>query len=130
MNYQVADAIIRIKNAASAKRRTATLLYSRMNKQLAKILVKEHFLSGVREDAVDGKKVLVVSVAYEKRTPMITDVTVISKPSLRVYSKAKKLGAVNKKGTGVTIVSTNKGVMTETEAVKKSVGGEVLFKIW
>jgi small subunit ribosomal protein S8 len=129
-NYQVADTVIRIKNAAAAKRRKVVLPYSRMNKQIANLLVKERFLSGMNAEDVEGKKAIVVSIAYEKRMPMFTDVSIISKPSLRVYTKAKNLTAKRKLGTGTTIVSTSKGVMTEKEAVEKSLGGEVLFRIW
>lgn len=130
MNYQVADCVIRIKNAASAKRRKAVLPYSKMNKHITRILVKEHFLAGVTEEMQDGKKVLVAAIAYEKRVPMLTDVSIVSKPSLRVYSKAKRLAKVSRRGTGVRVVSTSKGVMTEEEAAKKEIGGEVLFRIW
>lgn len=129
-NYQVADTVIRIKNAAAAKRRKVILPYSRMNKQIATLLVKEKFLSGMTEEDVEGKKAIIVGIAYEKRMPMLTDVAILSKPSLRVYSKAKKLSAARKLGTGTTIVSTSKGVMTEQEAAKQAIGGEVLFRIW
>jgi small subunit ribosomal protein S8 len=129
-NYQVADTIIRIKNAALAKRRKVVLPYSRMNKQIAKLLIQEQFLSGVSEEEAEGRKVLVVAIAYEKRMPLLTDVAIVSKPSLRVYTKAKNLLAKRKLGTGTTIVSTSKGVMTEEQAAKQSLGGELLFRIW
>lgn len=129
-NYQVADTIIRIKNAAAAKRRRVVLPYSRMNKQIAKLLVKEKFLAGVSEEEQEGHKVLVAAIAYEKRMPMLTNVAIVSKPSLRVYTKAKSLSAKRKLGTGTTIVSTSKGVMTEEEAAKQQIGGELLFRIW
>lgn len=130
MNYQVADTIIRIKNAASAKRRKAFLPYSKMNKAIAKILVKEQFLSGITEEELDGRKVLVAAIAYDKRVPMLTDVAIVSKPSLRVYTKAKNLSKRIRRGLGVTVVSTSQGIMTEEQAAKKEIGGEMLFKIW
>lgn len=129
-NYQVADTVIRIKNAALAKRRKVYLSYTRMNKQLASILIKEHFLSGVTEEMQENKKMLVIALAYEKRVPMFTDVVIISKPSLRVYATSKELAAGRRNGAGTTVVSTSNGVMTEKEAIKQAVGGEVLFRIW
>lgn len=129
-NYQVSDTIIRIKNAAAAKRKKTFLPYSKMNKAIARILVKEQFLSGVTEEEQEGRKVLVVAIAYNKRVPMMTDVSVVSKPSLRVYSKAKKLAKKKRNGTGTTIVSTSQGIMTEEQAAKKAIGGEMLFRIW
>lgn len=130
MNYQIADCIIRIKNAALSKRRKTFLPYSKMNKQIARILVKEQFLSGITQEEKDGRKVLVAAIAYDKKVPMLTDVAILSKPSLRVYSKAKNLSKRTRKGLGVIVVSTSQGVMTEAEAVKKEIGGELLFKIW
>lgn len=130
MNYQVADAIIRIKNAAAAKRRKTFLPYSRMNKAIAGILVKEQFLSGVTEEEQDGRKVLVVAIAYNKRVPMMTDVRIVSKPSLRTYAKAKQLAKRRRNGMGIAVVSTSQGIMTEEQAAKKEIGGEMLFKIW
>lgn len=130
MNYQVADTVIRIKNAALAKRRKTFLPYSKMNKAIARILVKEQFLSGITEEEQDGRKVLVAAIAYDKRVPMFTDVTIVSKPSLRVYTKAKSMNRRPKKGLGVIVVSTSQGIMTEQEAAKKEIGGEMLFKIW
>ncbi|MBP9719221.1 MAG: 30S ribosomal protein S8 [Candidatus Levybacteria bacterium] len=130
MNYQVADTIIRIKNAAAAKRRKTFLPYSRMNKAIATILVKEQFLSGLTEEEQDGRKVLVAAIAYNKRVPMMTDVSIVSKPSLRVYTKAKNLAKRARNGAGVTVVSTSQGIMTEEQAAKKEIGGEMLFRIW
>jgi small subunit ribosomal protein S8 len=130
MNYQVADTIIRIKNAAAAKRRKAVLPYSKMNKAIATILVKEQFLSGITEEEQEGKKVLVAAIAYNKRVPMMTDVSVVSKPSLRVYRKANRLAKRPRTGMGITVVSTSQGIMTEEQAAKKAIGGEMLFRIW
>lgn len=129
MNYKVSDFIIRIKNATLAKRRRVELPYSKLNKEIGKILVKEHFLRDIKEEVVDNLKVLIGEIRYEKRVPVLNDVAVISKPSLRVYSKSKSIPRTQG-GFGVSILSTNQGVMTEREAKKKGVGGELLFKIW
>lgn len=128
--YLVADFIIRLKNAALARRREVALPYSKLNKAIAQVLAKQNILKDVKEETVDGKKQLTASIIFEKRLATFTDVAIISKPSLRVYATADdKVGLVGR-GLGITIVSTNQGVMTGRQAVKKGIGGEVLFKIW
>lgn len=130
MTYLVADFIIRLKNAALARRREVMLPYSKLNKAIGQVLVKQHILGSIKEEEKEGKKSLVATINFEKRLAVFNDVTVISKPSLRVYASSDdKVGLVGR-GLGVTVVSTNQGVMTGKEAVKKGIGGEVLFKIW
>lgn len=130
MNYQVADFIIRIKNAALAKRRVVSVPYSKMAKAVGNILLKEHFLEEVKEEKKDNKKILTLRIAYEKRIPVLTDVLLVSKPSLRVYIKPSDIQKREQKGLNTLIISTNKGIMTGKEARKKEVGGELLFEIW
>lgn len=130
MNHAVSDMVIRIKNAAMARRRSVELPYSKLCLAIAKTLVKEKYLEEVKEHAEKGKKSLVAKIAYVKRTPVFTDVTILSKPSLRVYGRATKQHELEGKGLGTTVVSTSQGVMTGKEAVKKGVGGELLFRIW
>lgn len=128
--YLVADFIIRLKNAALARRRTVELPYSKLNKAIADVLSKQKILDGVKIAEKEGKKVLTANLLYDKRLAVFTDVTVISKPSLRVYASSKDTTGLMGKGLGVTIVSTSQGVMTGRQAYKKGLGGEVLFKIW
>lgn len=129
MTYQVSDFIIRIKNACLAKRHSLDLPYSKLNKEIGKVLVKEGFLENIKEKEISGKKTLEASIRYENRCPVLTEVEIVSKPSLRVYTKAKNVS--RRKGTlGMSILSTNLGVMTEKEAKKKGVGGEFLFRVW
>ena len=130
MHHAVSDMIIRIKNAAMARRKTVVLPYSKLCLAIAKTLVKEKYLADVKEHTDGGKKSLVATIAYEKRMPLFTDVTILSKPSLRVYGRATKSGELAGKGLGVTVVTTSQGVMTAREALKKGVGGELLFRIW
>jgi len=77
-----------------------------------------------------AKKELKAIIRYENRIPVLTDVKIISKPSLRVYSPSKKLSEIAKRGKRKIIVSTSQGVMTSYEAQKKGLGGEILFAIW
>ncbi len=130
MNHQVSDFIIRVKNACLAKRRTVIVPLSRMNKALAELLIREHFLESVKEVDQDGKKVLEAKIKYNRRTPSVTDIKIVSKPSIRVYTKTTEIGMVERKGRVVPVLSTSMGVLSGKEAKKKGVGGELLFTVW
>jgi len=130
MNHLVSDFIIRIKNSAMSKRKEVILPFSNINKEIGKVLVKEGFLESIKEESKDGKKELLGVIRYEKRIPVLNDVEIISKPSLRVYSTSKKILEIGKRGRRRVIVSTSQGVMSAMDASKKGVGGEILFAIW
>jgi small subunit ribosomal protein S8 len=130
MNYLIADFVIRIKNSALSKRKEVILPFSNINKEIGKVLVKEGFLESIKEEGQTGKKELKAVVRYDDRMPVLTDVEVISKPSLRVYYPAKRIMEIGRRGRRRVIVSTSQGVMTAMEANKKGLGGEVLFAIW
>jgi len=87
-------------------------------------------LENIKEEMVDGHKSLKAVVRYESRIPVLTDVNIISKPSLRVYLPAKRILEIGKRGRKKVIVSTSEGVMTAMDAHKKGLGGEILFSIW
>jgi len=130
MNYRVSDLIIRIKNVARAKRKEIILDNLKINKAICKVLVSEGFLEGFENAVKDGKKVLIAKIKYEKRNPVLTDVLVVSKPSLRKYATAKEIPGIQRKGRHTIILSTSKGIMTGKDAMRKNMGGEVLFRIW
>ncbi len=130
MNYLVADFIIRIKNSALSKRKEVSLPFSNINKEIGKVLLKEGFLESIKEHSQKGKKSLIAVIRYERRIPVLTDVNIISKPSLRVYLPAKRILEIGRRGRKRVIVSTSQGVMTAMEANKKGLGGEILFAIW
>ena len=130
MNHLVSDFVIRIKNSALSKRKEVILPFSNINKEIGKVLVKEGFLESIKENETFGKKEIKGIIRYEKRIPVLTDIKIISKPSLRVYSSSKKLSEIAKRGKRKIIISTSQGVMTSNEAQKKGLGGEILFAIW
>ena len=113
-----------------SKRKEVVLPFSNINKEIGKVLVKEGFLESIKEESKDGKKELLAVIRYEKRIPVLNDVEIISKPSLRVYSTSKKILEIGKRGRRKVIVSTSQGVMSAMDASKKGVGGEILFAIW
>ena len=129
MNYHVSDFIIKIKNASLAHRPEVRMPYSKLILAIGKVLVKEGYLGEVKEETVDGKKQIVAAVRYVRRKPVLHNVTIISKPSLRVYVPTTGLKSPQKRSM-TNILSTSSGVMTGREAEKKGIGGELLFSIW
>ena len=127
----IADMLTRIRNANSAKHETVDIPASNMKKAIAQILVDEGYVKGfqVIEDGKQG--IIRMTLKYEgaSRTPVLSGLKRVSKPGLRIYSGSEDMPRVMK-GIGTAIVSTSKGVMTDKEARKLHVGGEVLAFIW
>lgn len=123
------DFVIQLKNAAMARKKDITTPYANINKAIAKALMKEGFVETVKEDDQDGRKMLSIRLRYQSRKPAITDVLLVSKPSLRRYVSATEIVKIQGKAS-TAIISTNAGVLSGKEAIKKGVGGELLFKIW
>lgn len=126
----IADMLTRIRNANSAKHDTVEIPASNMKKSIAQILLDEGFIKDftVIEDGKQG--VIKVTLKYlEGKTPVITGLRRVSKPGLRIYTDVEDMPKVMR-GLGVAIMSTSKGVMTDKQARKENVGGEVLAFIW
>lgn len=130
MNYPVADLLIKIKNACFARRKKVFVPSYKVNKEILTILVKERYLESMKETKVKDKKVLEVIINYEGRRSVLTGVSLVSKPSLRVYIGSSDIPKIQKKNMHGLVLSTNKGIMTGNDAYKKSLGGEFLFEIW
>lgn len=130
MNHLVSDSVTRIKNALMARRKEVRLPYSRLVKEIGKVLVKEKYLKNIKEEVEEGKKVLIATVQYERRIPVITDIAILSKPSLRLYADKAEIAKRERRGRHTFVLSTSKGVMTGKEAQKQGVGGELLFEVW
>ena len=121
----VGDALIRIKNGYMAKLPEVAVSYSKLIVAICKVLKDEGFISEVKEDS--GK--VSVTLKYENRKSVLTDVKRISKPGLRVYKGKKNLPYVLN-GLGIALISTPKGVMTDKKARKEGLGGEVMAYVW
>lgn len=128
--YHVADFIIRIKNAYSARRREVIMPYSNICFAVGKTLVKNQFLSEIKIEEVDGRRQIKAILRYARRKPVVTEVDIVSKPSLRVYVSAKENQMRGMRDAMTAILSTSEGIMTGKEARKKGIGGELLFKVW
>ena len=127
VNDIIADMLTRIRNANQMKYDTVEVLVSKMTKEIARILKAEGYIS---EYAVaDNKMTLNLKYSEGKKERVITGLKRISKPGLRVYAKHDELPKVLN-GLGIAIVSTSKGIMTDRDARKENLGGEVLAYIW
>ena len=131
MSDPIADMLTRIRNANTAKHNTVDVPSSRVKLAIADILIKEGYVKGyeVLEDGV--KKTMRITMKYgkDKNEKVIAGLKRISKPGLRVYAECENLPRVLG-GLGTAIVSTNKGIVTDKEARKLGVGGEVVAFVW
>ncbi len=123
----ISDLIIRIQNAARAKKASVTVLHSKFSESVAYLLKKAGYLSSVEKQK--DKRELVLGLVYFDGESRIHGVERISKPSKRLYQKSRDIRSY-RSGFGNIILSTPKGVLTDVEARKLKVGGEILFKIW
>ena len=125
----IADIIIRIKNAHMARHTSVELPFSKIKKSIADILVTEGYVSEASIKEGNPFNTIVLSLKYIGKIPAINDVKRLSKPGRRLYAPAKKLPKALG-GYGITIISTSKGVMTDKQARKENIGGELLCQIW
>lgn len=127
----IGDLLIRVKNAYLARLNTVKLPYSRVNLAIGKLLEDQGYLKGVREISIDKKtfKMIEANLVYQGRNPVLTNVKRISKPGLRVYKSCQDLPRVLN-GLGFAIVSTPKGIMSDRDARKIGLGGEVMAYVW
>ena len=130
MTDPIADFLTRLRNANSAHHDTVTIPFSKLKSHIAEILQAEGYITGwTVEDAQVGKN-LVVTLKYgPNRERALAGVKRVSKPGLRVYAKSTNLPKVLG-GLGVAILSTSSGLLTDKQAAKKGVGGEVLAYVW
>ena len=130
VNDPIADMLTRIRNAQIAKHDVVVLPASNTKKAIAKILLAEGYVKSVDfvDEAPQGS-IKIVLKYFNGKQPVIAGLKRISKPGLRVYAKSEELPKVLG-GLGIAIISTSKGLMTDKEARKEMIGGEVLAYIW
>ena len=126
----IADMLTRIRNANSAKHDTVSVPASNMKKAIAQILVDEGYIKDYKV-VEDGKQgIIEITLKYgPNKSQVLLGLRRVSKPGLRIYTDCENMPKVMK-GLGIAIISTSKGVMTDRQARKENVGGEVLAFIW
>ena len=131
VNDPIADLLTRIRNGQVARHDFITVPASNTKKAIAKILLSEGYVKAVDyiDDGLQGEIKITLKYLNGKQQPVIAGLKRISKPGLRVYARCDELPMVLG-GLGIAIISTSKGLMTDKEARKNEVGGEVLAYVW
>ena len=130
MTDPVADFLTRLRNANSAYHETVSLPYSKLKANIAEILKAEGYVASIKVEDAEVGKTLTVDLKYgPNRERSLAGIKRVSKPGLRVYAKSTALPKVLG-GLGVAIISTSSGLLTDKQANKKGVGGEVLAYVW
>jgi small subunit ribosomal protein S8 len=130
MTDPIADMLARIRNASTARHEEVAIPASKIKESIAKILVEEGFVDGFEVRADGTHPVIAIRLRYsEERERAISGIRRISKPGRRVYRGARELPRVLG-GLGIAIVSTSQGVMTDKQARRERLGGEILAYVW
>ena len=126
----ISDMLTRIRNANALRYEEVSMPYSKMKNQIAEIMKREGYLSAVAATGEGAAKTLTLTLKYGANGErVITNLQKVSKPGLRVTVHADRLPKVLS-GMGIAIISTSKGLLTDAEARKAKVGGEVICKVW
>ena len=125
----IGDMIARVKNAQARNHKKVDLPLSNFKTKIANILKNEGFIKNFTIGEEDKKPVLSLELKYHSGNPVISNFERVSKPGRRIFSSADSLPKINN-GLGIAIISTPKGVMTDMDARKQKVGGEVICKVF
>jgi small subunit ribosomal protein S8 len=138
MTDPIADMLTRIRNSQAVKKRTVVIPYSKIKLEILNVLLKNDFIKSVEKvkrkskssQTGTGKKFIEIEIKYDKKNqPIISEIKRVSKPSRRVYVQAKDIWPF-KRRLGLRVLSTPKGIISDMEAKKLKVGGEVLLELW
>lgn len=125
----IADMLTRIRNAIAAGKREVRLPHSKVKLMVAKELQKSGYLSKVETEKGTPRDTILITIHQEGKNPVITEIQRVSTPGRRVYSSAAEIPRV-KSGRGIMLVSTSKGIMTDREARRSKLGGELICKVY
>lgn len=130
MTDPISDFLTRIRNALMSRHETVSAPASKIKTRMAEILKDEGYIADYSFEEKNGKKTLVLQLKYDAdQMPVIESLRRISKPGLRIYRRAKEMPEV-RGGIGMAVVSTSRGMMTDGQARKENVGGEILCYVW
>jgi small subunit ribosomal protein S8 len=129
MTDPVADMLTRIRNAYAANHRRVDVPKSRFKTELARVLRENNYITDFKEFSEEGRPVLRLYLRYHNDLPVVRELQRVSSPGLRRYVKCRELPRV-KNGLGVAIVSTPRGLMTDRDARRANLGGELVAVVW
>ena len=126
----LADLFSRIRNAQQRKKKIVTSPISKMRENILEVLKNEGYIRGyARTKHVTGREELDIELKYDDSGPVISNITRISKPGRRVYSGVERIPFIHN-GLGISIISTSQGVMSDSDAREKKIGGEIICKVF
>ncbi len=125
----IGDMIARIKNAQMRNHKTVELPSSNFKIKISNILKSEGYILDYKTNSETSKSILLIHLKYHSGNPVISTIERVSKPGRRIFSRAESLPKINN-GLGIAIISTPKGVMTDIDARKQKVGGEIICKVF
>ena len=125
----IGDMLARIKNSQLRNHKKVEMPSSNFKMKIADVLKNEGYINGFNVDKNDNKQVLIIDLKYNSGSPVISVIERVSKPGRRVFSSAESLPKINN-GLGIAIVSTPKGVMSDIDARKQKIGGEIICKVF
>ena len=125
----IGDMIARIKNAQIRNHKTVELPSSNFKVKISNILKSEGYILDYKINSETNKSILLIYLKYHSGNPVISTIERVSKPGRRIFSSAESLPKINN-GLGIAIISTPKGVMTDIDARKQKVGGEIICKVF
>ena len=129
LNDPIGDMLARIKNSLLRNHKKVELPSSNFKVKIAEVLKNEGYIVDHKVSSIENKAVLQIELKYNYGSPVISTIQRISKPGRRIFSSAESLPKINN-GLGIAIVSTPKGVMTDIDARKQKVGGEIICKVF
>jgi small subunit ribosomal protein S8 len=125
----IVDMLNRIRNAQASAKEVVDIPQSRIKYEIAQVLEKYGFVGKIERSGRKGKKLMHVSLIYREGMPAVTGIKRVSRQGQRIYTSYTEMRAI-KGGKGISIISTSKGIMSNVEARKQKVGGEVLAEVW
>ena len=125
----IGDMLARIKNSQSRNHKKVEMPSSNFKTKIADVLKSEGYINNFNVANNDNKNVLIIDLKYNSGSPVITVIERISRPGRRIFTSAESLPKINN-GLGIAIVSTPKGVMTDMDARKQKIGGEIICKVF
>lgn len=129
MTDTIGDLIIRIKNASATGKKSVAVPFSKMKMAIAEVLKAKGYVGAVAQKTKNNASVLEIELLYNGKEPAVSGVQRVSKPSRRLYESAKNIRRF-RRGYGMSVFSTPKGILADVDAKKENVGGEILFNIW
>ena len=125
----IGDMLARIKNSQTRNKKNVAMPSSKFKTKIAKVLKEEGFIIDYKIEDNEKKQSLIITLKYNYGNPVINTIERVSKPGRRIFSSAESLPRINN-GLGIAIISTPKGVMTDVNARKQKIGGEIICKVF